>query len=56
MGGELQKILEENYAYKVSSHSEKNTLYNSVDKMLRIIIDRVKEIESDCKLLLILMF
>ncbi|CAI2386761.1 unnamed protein product [Moneuplotes crassus] len=42
VGGEIQDILEKNYVYK----DQGSIVYTRFDKMLRIIIDRVKEIED----------
>ena len=46
VGGEVQRILEDHNINRLSSQNVDHSLYNEIDKMLRIIIDRVKEIED----------
>jgi hypothetical protein len=45
VGGELQRILEETYIYNAHKDYGKR-LQKKFDKMLNVIIDRVKEIET----------
>lgn len=46
VGGEVQRILEDHHIYKMTNQNLDHSLYEEVEKMLRVIIDRVKEIEE----------
>jgi hypothetical protein len=53
IGGEIQNILEENYIYKNTVNTD---MHEAFDKMLGVIINRVKDIEDGSKLMVIISF
>ena len=46
IGGEIQRILEDNVHLKLTEHS---SFYDHFDSMLKIIIERVKDLQSEGK-------